>query len=82
MYIQELDRKTDISERKKKLLADLSDYNISVSVIKYRAEFASVKYSRKLFVRVFMIGMRKTLVDYYSIIRRFDKTDNQPENIC
>ena len=43
MYVQELDRKTDISERKKNLLADLSDYNISVSVMKYRAEFASVK---------------------------------------
>ena len=64
MYVQELDRKTDISERKKILLTDLSDYNISVSVMKYRAEFASVKYSRKLFVRVFMVGMRKTLVDY------------------
>ena len=36
-------RKTDISERKKNLLADLSDYNISVSIMKYRAEFASVK---------------------------------------
>ena len=29
-----------------------------------------------------MVGMRKTLVDYKSIIRRFDKTDDQPENIC
>ena len=29
-----------------------------------------------------MVGMRKTLVDYKSIIRRFDKTDDQSENIC
>ena len=54
MYVQELDLKTDISVRtkyddilhirkKKKLLADLSDYTISVSVMKYQTEFASVK---------------------------------------